>query len=129
MKVTQRGRKIDFLFDDAPESILTFDADLVNVAQHDNAEMHGWIQRLRDNAAIARKQKDGTIITVTEAMRKAAVKELIDHYHGGSADWNLKTSERKPVQNATILAIATKRGITYEQAEAYIAEQCLAELS
>lgn len=129
MKLTQRGRKIDFMFDDGPEHILTFDADLVHSGQHEKAEMHGWIARLRDAAALSRKQKDGTVVTITEAMRRAAIKELIDHYHGGAEDWNLKSSERKAPQNATILAIAAKRGCTYEEAEAYIAEKMLAEMS
>lgn len=131
MKVTQRGRKIDFTFDGlAPEDcILTFDMDRVHSSLHERAEMHGWEQRLRDNAAISRKQKDGSVITVTEAMRRDAIKEMLDHYHGGSAEWNLKSRERAAPQNATILAIAAKRGCTYAEAEAYIAEKMLAELS
>lgn len=131
MKVIQRGRKIDFTFEGlAPEeSILTFDADRVHSGLHEQAEMHGWSARIRDNAAISRKQKDGTVITVTEAMRRGAVKEMLEHYHGGSADWNLRVKERAAPQNATILAIAAKRGCTYVEAEAYIAEKMLAELS
>ena len=131
MKVTTRGRKIDFTFEGmAPEAaMLTFDLDRVHSSLHERAELHGWEQRIRDNAAISRKQKDGSVITVTEVMRRDAVKEMLDHYMGGSADWNLKASARAAPQNATILAIATKRGCSYAEAEAYIAEKMLAELS
>lgn len=131
MKVTTRSRKIDFVFDGlAPEEcILTFDADRVHSGLHERAEMHGWEQRLRDNAALSRKQKDGSVVTITEAMRRAAVKELVDHYHGGSADWAIKSSARAPEQNPVWLAIATKRGMTYEAYAAERAEADLAELA
>jgi hypothetical protein len=86
--------------------------------------------RLGDNAAISRNQPDGTVITVTEAMRREAVLELANHYASGTDDWNIGgTRARKPApQNATILKVATARGITYEQAEAYIAEKFMGEL-
>ena len=131
MKVTTRGRKIDFTFEGmAPEAaMLTFDLDRVHSSLHERAELHGWEQRIRDNAAISRKQKDGTVITVTEAMRHDAVKEMLDHYMGGSADWNLKARGRAPEQNPVWLAIATKRGMTYEAYAAERAEADLAELA
>lgn len=131
MKVKQRGRKIDFIFEDetmAPEArMVTFDADRVHSGLHEQAEMHGWIQRLRDNAAIARKDKDGNVITVTEAMRKAAVKELIDHYHSGSAEWNVK-ARAVIAENPVWRALADKRGVAYEVIAAEKAAADLAEL-
>ena len=136
MKVTRQDNmpsKILFTFEPAmeggiaPEAI-TFDADRVHSSLHHAAEMHGWEQRLRDNAAIARKQSDGTIITVTDAMRREAVLELVNHYHGGSSDWSIKkaSTPKAAARNPVWEAIAAKKGVTYE---AYIAERAEADLA
>lgn len=128
MKVKTEGKTIVFTFDGDVPSI-SFDAASAAPAMREYAEMHGWEQRLRDNAAIARKQKDGSIITVTEAMRHAAVKELTDHYACGATEWNLGGRTRATPQNPTILAIAAKRACTYVEAEAWLAETVLADLA
>lgn len=99
---------------------ITFDANKCAANLRAHAEMHGWEQRLRDNAAINRKQKDGSVITVTEAMRREAVLELVTHYEGGATEWNVKGGTRAPVQNAAILALANALQITYTEAEAKI---------
>ena len=128
MKVKQEGKVIHFTFEgDVPA--ISFNAELVVPTMREQAEMHGWEQRLRDNAAIARKQKDGSIITVTEQMRRDAVAELVDHYEGGAETWNLAGRTRTAPQNPTILAIAAKRGCTYAEAEAWLAETVLADLA
>lgn len=128
MKVQWEGTSIKFVFEgDVPA--LTFDTTKAAPSMVAHATMHGWEQRLRDNAAIARKQKDGSIITVTEAMRRDAVKELADHYESGAETWNIGSRARATVQNPTILAIAAKRGCTYAEAEAWLAETVLADLS
>jgi maltose/moltooligosaccharide transporter len=55
-------------------------------------------------------------------MRRDAIVEMATHYESGATDWNLKASAvRAPKQDATILAIAAKLGITYEQEQAKIA--------
>lgn len=129
MKCTTNAHSITFTFGEGETALpsITFDADACQ-ALHDAAMMHGFEQKIRDNAAIARKQKDGTVITVTEAMRRAAVEEMVNHLHG-NATWNMKVSQRVAPQNPTILAIAAKRGCTYAEAEAHIAATMLAELS
>lgn len=99
----------------------------VNPSNQAYAALHGMAARIGDNAAIPKTEANN--FTVTEQMRRDAVAEMVAHYTGGSADWNLKVSERKAPQNATILAIAAKMGISYQEAEAYIAEKMLAELS
>lgn len=126
MKVSQSGGKILFSFEGA-ENIL-FDSAKVHASLHSVAEMHGWEQRLRDNAAIARKQKDGTIITVTEAMRRAAVLELVEHYESGSEKWAIRTAGFA-AQNATWLAIAEKRGVDYATVAAEYAQKALDDLA
>ena len=126
MKVTRNDalKQITFTFDnDVPA--LTFDATKAHPSMAAFAEMHGWEQRLRDNAAIGRKQKDGTVITVTEAMRRDAVAELATHYESGAESWNMRAA-KAPAQNPIWAQIAAKKGMTYE---AYAAERVAADLA
>lgn len=126
MKVTPDGKKIVFAFDGL-ESI-TFDSEIASVACRERAEMHGWEQRIRDNAAITRKQKDGTVITVTEAMRRDAVAEMVSHYESGTENWSVRGPGSVAKQNPVIAAIAAKRNCTYAEAEQFLAEQFLTEI-
>jgi hypothetical protein len=98
----------------------------VNPSNQAYAALHGMAARIGDNAAIPKTEANGYI--VTEAMRRAAVVEMVDHYTGGSAEWNLRVSERKAPQNATIAAIAAKMGVTYTEAEVEVQRRMLAEL-
>ena len=92
------------------------------------AQYHGLQARIGDNAAISRKGADGSVVNVTEAMRRDAVLELVNHYESGATAWELRTGKRAPAQSPTIAAIATKLGITYAEAEAKVAETLLAEM-
>ena len=116
-------------------AVVKFDGELDDVtinmadvtpANTTYAMLHGFAARIGDNAAISKTADNGYV--VTEAMRREAVLEMVNHYTSGSEDWNLKASERKPAENATIRAIATKLGITYEAAMAKVAEQFLSEI-
>lgn len=86
---------------------------------------HGVLARLGDMAAIPRKAKDGSVVTVTEAMRRAEIEAGIAHYESGTTAWEMKGAQRAAPQNPTILAIAAKRGGTYAEAEAFLAAQFL----
>lgn len=110
--------KITFTFDGLEPVV--FDHEKVSDKMRDAAETHGWMARLGDNAAISRKQKDGTVIDVTEAMRRDAVLELVNHYESGTEEWNLKTAAG-PRENKFIRDLATRKGITYQEAEAIVA--------
>lgn len=125
MKCNRIGKILTFTFaDDVPT--ITFDTSNLTDAINEDARMHGIEQKTRDNAAIARKDaKTGVVINVTEAMRAAAVQEMVDRLNRGV--WNEKSARIAP-QNPTILAIAAKRGCTYAEAEAHIAATMLAEL-
>lgn len=119
---------ITFTFDDdTPDT--TFNVDDVHFDLCIHAMMFGFTNRIKDTAAISRKQSDGTIINVTEDMRRAKIVEMIDHLESGGTDWNIKGTGRKPAQNTAILALATKLDKTYEEAEAYIANLAIEELS
>lgn len=83
--------------------------------------------RLGDNAAIQKSEENG--FKVTEQMRRDAVAELGDYYAGGATEWNLKGAARAPKENPIILQIATKRKITYAEAEAFLAAQFLTDMT
>ena len=123
---------ISFTFDgDTPDVV--FDANKVHYDLCIHAMMFGLTNRIKDTAAIARKDApDGN---VTESMRRAKVVEMSEHLEAGGTEWNLKATGRKAPQNAAILALAAKltekRGVqvTYEEAEAHIQEMILQDLS
>ena len=123
MKVAREGGKLVFAFEGL--DAVTFDATAATVNPID-AQMHGYEQKIRDNAAIARKQKDGTVITVTEQMRRDAVMEMVKHLTT-STEWSARVASA-PKQNAAILALSVKLGKTYAETEAHIANMALAEM-
>jgi hypothetical protein len=110
---------------------IEFDPSRAHSANQTYAAYHGWMGRLGDMAAISREQKqpDGSIktITVTEAMRREAVAAGVKHYYSGSADWELRGTRSAP-PNPTILALSVKLGKTYEETEAFLADDAVAEL-
>jgi len=125
-KVINTGAQaVTFTFDGlAP---VTLSMHEVTPANATYAMLHGFAARIGDNAAIQRSVENG--FNVTEAMRREAVLELVQHYTSGSVEWNTKVAERKAPQNPTILAIAAKMGLTYTEAEAEIQRRMLAELA
>jgi hypothetical protein len=126
MKKQIVGQVVTFTFEDGVAPV-SFDCNLLSRENAEYAVPFAMGHRLGDNAAI-QKSKENNFI-VTEAMRRAAIVELIEHYQSGTADWSPKAKAKAAPQNATILAIAAKRGCTYAEAEAYIAEKMLAELN
>ena len=105
---------------------ITLSMSDVNPATATYAMLHGFAARIGDNAAIQKSAENG--FNVTEAMRREAVLELVNHYASGSIEWNLKVAVRKPAQNPTILAIAAKMGLTYTEVEAEIQRKMLADI-
>ena len=126
-----RGR-VTFTFDEASGlPALEFDPSRAHSANQSYAAYHGWMARLGDMAAISREQKqaDGSVktITVTEAMRREAIETGIKHYYSGSPDWDFRGT-RIATPNPTILALSVKLGKTYEETEAFLADDAIAEL-
>lgn len=120
------ARKFTCEFEDNLDPI-TFDADLVHSVQHEQAEMYGWRVRMQRAAALSRTDAKGNVRTITEAMRRAEVLALRDHYHGGSPDWNMRAGAA-PKINPAIEAMARRLGIPYEAAAARTVEDMLDEL-
>ena len=126
--INEAARTITFLFegDVAP---VVFTPGMASTENQDYAILHGFAARIGDNAAIAKSKDNG--FTVTEAMRRAAVLELVTHYESGAAAWDVRVASgpRAPAQSPVILAIAAKLGVTYEAAQVKVAEMFLAELA
>jgi len=121
---------ITFTFDN-PHGLVglepvVFDTTKCAESVREYAELHGFMARVGDNAAIARKDAGGT---VTEAMRREAVLELVNYYEGGADKWEITGRTRAPTQNATILKIAAAMNITYAEAEAEVQRRMLDEIS
>ena len=124
MKCKPEGNLLVFTFKDlAP---ITFDA--AKAEQHaERAKMHGFEQRIRDNAAIAKSEKNN--FTVTEQMRRDAVLEMVTHLESGGVEWNMKAGARAPVLNQIWAQLAAKRGVTYEAVAAEKIAADMAELA
>lgn len=124
MKKAIEMQTVVFTFDGLER--IVFNASKASQENRVYAEMHGWQARIGDNAAISRKQADGSVIIVTEEMRRNAIKELVDHYESGSVEWN--TGRKSTPLNPAILALAEKLGKSYAEAQAYIVAKAVAEL-
>jgi primosomal protein N' len=115
-----------FTFDGAPD--LVFDPAKAHAAVREQAQMHGWLQRLGDAGAIDREQKDGTVLKVTDAMRRERIAALVAHYESGTDQWNLR-APAAPRLNPQITALAAALGKTYAEAEAWLADKITAEIA
>ena len=124
MKKAISGNLVQFTFDGCPG--ITFDITKVSAENRAYAALFGFQSRLGDAAALSREKAAGN--TITEAMRRDAVNELVSFYHdAANKDWALRaTSSKAPAINPVWQAIATKRGITYE---AYMEERVAKDLA
>lgn len=113
MKKAINGTIIQFTFDGLEP--VTFDPAKAAPAMRSHAEMHGWLARIGDKAAI-QKSADNNY-TVTEEMRRNAVLEMVAHYESGIQQWELKTAKGKafPIIPA-VQAYAEKTGKSYNEA-------------
>lgn len=119
--------KIRFTFDSTAADIV-FDCQRMSVANQQYALPFAMMHRLGDAAALSTTDKDGKPVKVTESMRAAEVQALVDHYYSGSDQWSPKTKRVTVTENATIAAIAAKKGMTYQEAEAFLANMLLGEI-
>ena len=126
MKKILGTNAVTFTFDDGLASI-TLDVMEVSLENRNHAMLHGFAARIGDNAAIAKSAENGW--KVTEEMRRNEILAMVTHYTSGTTEWNVRASAKAPKQSATMLAIASKRGCTYAEAEEWFAAKMLAELS
>lgn len=123
MKKAISGNLVQFTFDGLPG--ITFDITKVSSENRAYAALFGFQSRLGDAAALSREKAAGN--TITETMRRAEVESLVNFYHdAANKDWTLRSNTKTPAINPVWLAIATKRGITYE---AYMEERVAKDLA
>lgn len=103
-----------------------FDPRAASTICNEQARLKGWEARLRDTAALSRKQPDGTIITITEAMRKTEVDALIAHYVTGTEAWNVGAKAAAP--NPFFIRLAEKRNCTYAEAQSWYQAKLLEDM-
>jgi hypothetical protein len=119
------ARTVTFTFEGGLAPIV-LDMSQVSTDNRTYAMLHGFAARVGDNAAIQKSAENN--YTVTEAMRREAVQELVDHYASGTADWSPKAKAKAEKLNPHIMAIAQKRNCTYEEAQAWFNAKLMAEL-
>ena len=124
-KVINSGAQaVTFQFDGLADVVLRMSE--VTPANATYAMLHGFAARIGDNAALSKLAENGFV--VTEARRREAVMELVDHYRSGSIEWSPKAKAKAAPQNPHIAAIAVKRGCSYEEAMEWFAAKLQAEM-
>ncbi len=118
MKRKINGSTSAFTFDGGLAAI-TFDATKAGQSTRAYAEMHGWNARIGDGAALSRKQTDGTVIDITEQMRRDEIQRLVSHYESGSAEWELG---RTPFVDPRAVKLAEAKGISIDAAKQILAK-------
>jgi hypothetical protein len=119
------AQTVTFSFDGLAPVIL--DTAKVTPANREYAMLHGFAARIGDNAAITKSAENG--YRVTEAMRREAVLELVEHYQSASVEWNTRSSaSRRETFNPHIQAIAEKRNCSYGEAMAWFSAKLQAEM-
>lgn len=111
MKKSIAGNLVKFTFEEGVAP-LSFDCTKMSGANRAYAIPFAMCHRLGDMAALSRTLPDGTVRTITEAMRREAVAEGIAHYESATEAWELRTVRTIP-QNPVWLAMAEKRGVDY----------------
>jgi hypothetical protein len=124
--INAASRTVMFTFEGLAPVVL--DVAKVTDANRNHAMLHGFAARIGDNAAITKGPENG--YKVTEAMRREAVLELVNHYESGSLEWNVRsTTPKAPALNAYVLELAQRHGVSYDVMMAKIAATALDELT
>jgi hypothetical protein len=82
----------------------TLEFDKLAKVNRERAEIHGWIQRVSDRAAIARNTETGKSATPVEKFN--AMKTLVEFYNSGSENWAMAGSGPGPSAEFNLLVTA-----------------------
>lgn len=81
----------------------------VNVALRQRAELHGWLQRLSDGAALSRDPETGESPTAEAKLER--IQAIAAHYLGGAETWAMRAGSGDGAGgNLTLRAIARVYG-------------------
>ncbi len=113
---------IQFTVRDAGQFL--FNPSKAHESLRDRAEVHGWIQRISDAAAMSRDEATGKPATPAEKLaRMLALKE---HYESGTETWN-RAGGAGTGQSIVILAVQRVMGLAeYKMAEEHMARYAAA---
>lgn len=98
---------------------LAFTLALASQENRRRAELHGWIQRISDAAAISRDTKTGKPASAAEKL--AAMAKLVEHYQSGTQEWRLAGSGGG-LQAESVLLVKCLQRIYTERTEAQLRE-------
>lgn len=120
-KIDAAAKTVTFSFEDGLEPVV-FRADLAGQANREYAMMHGFCQRIGDAAAIQKSAENG--YRVTEAMRRAEIVAMVEHYEAGSDQWELR-ARATPKVDPFLSQMAAQMGVSIEEAKAKLAAMVL----
>ena len=112
MKKAMSGNILTFTFDGGLPAVIC-DTTKVSAEIKHYAMLDRIMSSIGDTAAIPKLQPNGTVIMVTEAMRRAKVAERAAYLESGTTAWTVRAAKAS-VQNPIWLAMATKRGVSYD---------------
>ncbi len=99
------------------ESPILFTLNRVSEANRRRAEVHGWIQRVVDSAAVGMTDSAGGIIPAAERdrLKYAAMVKVRDHYESGTEDWARRAvAGERETGGMTLRAVAEVSGVTVD---------------
>lgn len=93
---------------------LTLDLTKISPTMRNRAEMHGWLARMVDAAALGKDKITGE--PAPAAAKFEAMRVLIDHYNAGATEWSpaRKEGSAREVGGLTLRALAEVYGLAVE---------------
>lgn len=104
---------------------LTFDFTKADESMRAHAEIHGWIQRISDAAAIGRDEETGK--PATPEAKLARMKARVDHYESGAAEWRISGAGGGGRSDVVMAFQRYKNIATYEMAKESIERHAIAK--
>lgn len=107
----------------------TFDPKLASESNRQRAELHGWIQRISDKAAIGSSDAEGKTIpaAIKSKMKFEAMKACAEHYMQGSDQWNMVADGEPLPTNLTVRALASVLGVSHARGLEMVVAQAKAQ--
>lgn len=98
---------------------VSLDMSKVSESNKLHAMLMGLQDRMKDVAALSRKQPDGSVIDITEKMRRDEMVRIRDHFESGSTEWQM--GRTTPIDPRAV-KLAEAKGISIEEAKLILAK-------
>ncbi len=96
--------------DKATSADITLDLSKIHAKNRRRAEYHGWGQRIVDAAALAKDTDTGKPATPGEKLARMA--KVVEHYHAGGEEWNMRATGAPRGPDAGLIITAMCRALT-----------------